>query len=114
MMSMASRYTKVIRIVLLTVALVASGALFDASVLLADAGADYPGTVVMVDATAGKLAVKKEGGGSRFTFVVNDKTQFGGPGLKSLQDLRQGAAVTVNYIVNGSQYIALKVTAKGK
>ena len=79
----------------------------------ADAGTDYPGTVVMVDASAGKLAVKKEGGGSRFTFVVNDKTQFEG-GLKSLKDLQQGSAVVVKYVTEGSRYMALKVTPKGK
>jgi len=79
----------------------------------ADAGTDYPGTVVMVDASAGKLAVKKEGGGSRFTFVVNDKTQFEG-GLKSLKDVKQGSAVVVKYVTEGSQYTALKVTPKGK
>ena len=79
----------------------------------ADAGIDYPGTVVMVDPGAGKLAVKKEGGGSRFTFVVNDKTQFEG-GLKSLKDVKQGAPVLVKYVTEGSQYTALKVTAKGK
>ena len=79
----------------------------------ADAGTDYPGTVVMVDASAGKLAVKKEGGGSRFTFVVNDKTQFDG-GIKSLKDVKQGAPVIVKYMVEGSQYTALKITARTK
>lgn len=77
----------------------------------ADAGTDYPGTVVMVDSNAGKLGVKKEGGGSRFTFVVTDQTQFDG-GIKSLKDLKQGAGVVVKYVVNGSQYVALKITRK--
>jgi Cu/Ag efflux protein CusF len=80
---------------------------------LAQSGTEFPGTVVMVDQAAGKLAVKKEAGGTRFTFVVNDKTQFEGPGLKSLKDIKKGDNVTVNYQVTGSQYVAVKVT-KGK
>ena len=79
----------------------------------ADSSTEYPGTVVMVDASAGKLVVKKDGGGSRFTFTVNDKTQFEG-GIKSLKDIKQGTPVTVKYVVEGSQYMALKITAKTK
>jgi hypothetical protein len=74
---------------------------------------DFPGTILSADAAAGKLAVKKEGSGTRFTFVVNEKTQFiGGP--KSLGDLKKGDNVTVTYSVVGGQYIAQKVAAKGK
>jgi len=80
-------------------------------VLAADAPVEYPGTVVMVDAAAGKLAVKKEGGSTRFTFVVNDKTQFDG-GAKSLKDLKKDDKVTVSYVVNGSQYLAQKIAKK--
>src|SRR5438132_8072650 len=40
---------------------------------LAESGTDFPGTVLMVEPAAGKLSVKKDGGGTRFTFVVNDK-----------------------------------------
>lgn len=92
---------------------VASWALL-APASLAQSGTDFPGTAVMVDPAAGKLAVKKEAGGTRFTFVVNDKTRFEGPGLKSLKDVKKGDSVTVNYQVTGSQYVALKVTAKSK
>ncbi len=79
---------------------------------LAQGGTDFPGTVLMVDPTAGKLSVKKDGGGTRFTFVVNDKTQFEGTGLKNLKDVKKGDNVTVNYVVTGSQYIAQKVSKK--
>lgn len=77
----------------------------------ADDAVDYPGTVVLVDVAAGKLAVKKEGGGTRFTFVVNGKTQFQGS-AKSLKDLQKGDNVTVTYVVNGSQYLAQRITKK--
>jgi hypothetical protein len=82
--------------------------------VLGESGTDFAGTVVMVDVASGKFGVKKEGGGSRFTFVVNEKTQFGGPDLRSLGDVKPGTLVTVNYSVKGSQYIANKVTATGK
>ncbi|MGH7230587.1 MAG: hypothetical protein ACREJU_04420 [Nitrospiraceae bacterium] len=78
----------------------------------AESGTEFPGTVLAVDAAAGKLAVKKEGGGTRFTFVVNEKTQFSGD-VKNLADLKKGDSVNVTYSVAGSQYIAQKV-AKGK
>jgi hypothetical protein len=74
-------------------------------------GTDFSGTVLMVDPVAGKLAVKKAGGGTRFTFVVNDKTQFEGA-TGSLKDLKTGDAVTVHYQVAGSQYLALKIASK--
>jgi len=80
--------------------------------VLAQAGTDFPGTVLMVDPAAGKLSVKKDGGGTRFTFVVNDKTQFEGAGLKSLKDVKKGDNVMVNYVVSGSLYIAQKVSKK--
>ena len=79
---------------------------------LAESGTDFPGTVLMVDPAGGKLSVKKDGGGTRFTFVVNDKTQFEGAGLNSLKDVKKGDNVTVNYVVTGSQYIAEKVSRK--
>jgi len=79
---------------------------------LAESGTDFPGTVLMVDPAAGKLSVKKDGGGTRFTFVVNDKTKFEGAGLNSLKDVKKGDNVTVNYVVTGSQYIAQKVSKK--
>ncbi|HKW85888.1 MAG TPA: hypothetical protein VJM82_02360 [Nitrospiraceae bacterium] len=85
---------------------------FAVGLVLAQAGIDFPGTVLMVDPAAGKLSVKKDGGGTRFTFVVNDKTQFGGAGLKSLKDVKKGDNVTVNYVVSGSLYIAQKVSKK--
>ena len=86
---------------------------WEGHVLAANVATEYAGTVVMVDVKAGKMAVKKEGGGSRFTFVVNDKTQFDG-GIKSLKDVKQDLPVTVRYVVEGSQYVALKVTARPK
>ncbi len=79
----------------------------------ADTGTEFPGTVLSVDAATGKFAVKKDSGGTRFTFVANDNTQFEG-GPKSIKELKQGDHVLVLYQVTGSQYIALKVTAKGK
>jgi hypothetical protein len=78
------------------------------------AGTDFPGTVVMVDPGAAKISVKKEQGGTRFTFVVNDKTRFSGPGLKSLADVKKGDEVTVTYSVNGSQYVAETIVARTK
>ena len=81
---------------------------------LAQGATDFVGTVLTVDAAAGKLSVKKADGGTRFTFVVNDKTQFAGAGVKSLADVKKGDSVTVTYVVSGSQYIAAKVAAKGK
>lgn len=83
-----------------------------AAPVFAESGTDFPGTVLMVDPAAGKLSVKKDGGGTRFTFVVNDKTQFEGAGLNSLKDVKKGDNVTVNYVVTGSQYIAQKVSKK--
>lgn len=77
----------------------------------ADTGTEFPGTVVTVDQATGKFAVKKESGGTRFTFVANDKTKFEG-GPKSLKELKQGDHVVVLYQATGPQYIALKVSLK--
>jgi hypothetical protein len=77
----------------------------------AQAGTDFQGTVLTADPAAGKLIVKKDEGGTRFTFVVNDKTQFTGSGLKNLADLKKGDHVVVTFLVNGAQYVAQKVTA---
>lgn len=66
---------------------------------------DFPGTVLKVDAAAGKLTVKK--GGTRFTFIVDGRTQYAG--IKALQDIKAGATVTVSYIAMGSQYVAQKI-----
>lgn len=70
---------------------------------------DFPGTVLKVDDAAGKLTVKKEG--TRFTFVVDGRTQYAG--VNALKEIKAGDAVTVTYIVMGSQYIAQKI-AKSK
>ena len=67
-----------------------SAGLIGMSSVWAETGTDFAGTVLTVDPAAGKLGVKKEGGGTRFTFVVNDKTQFSGPGLTSLKDVKKG------------------------
>jgi hypothetical protein len=78
----------------------------------AQTATDFAGTVLSVDAAAGKLAVKKTDTGTRFTFAVNEKTRFG-EGLKDLADLKKGDHVTVTYSVVGSQYVAQNVV-KGK
>ena len=71
---------------------------------------DFPGTVLSVDAAAGKLAVKKDGGGTRFTFVVTDKTQF--QGLAGVKGVKKDDHVLVQYQVEGGKYLALKVVKK--
>lgn len=81
---------------------------------MAQQGAEFAGTVLSVDVAAKKFAVLKEGGGTRFTFVTNDQTQFKGEGLKSVSDLKKGDAVTVTYKVVGSQYQAHVVAKKAK
>ncbi|CAI4030237.1 hypothetical protein DNFV4_00664 [Nitrospira tepida] len=75
---------------------------------------EFAGTVLSVDVGAKKFAVLKEGGGTRFTFVANDQTQFKGEALKSVGDLKKGDAVTVTYKVVGSQYQAQVVAKKAK
>ncbi len=70
---------------------------------------EFAGTVLMVDAAGGKLVVKKDG--TRFGFVTTKKTQYAG-GLKSLQDVSNGDAVSVLYEVTGRQYVAQKITGK--
>lgn len=90
--------------------LVVSGV--SAPLVVAQSGTEFGGTVVTVDAAAGKLTVKKEGGGTRFTFTANDKTRFEGPGLTSLKDVKKGDRVMVTYIVTGSRYLAQKVAKK--
>lgn len=80
----------------------------------AQGAVEFAGTVLSVDVGAKKFAVLKEGGGTRFTFVVNDQTQFKGEGLKGLSDLKKGDEVTVTYRVVGSQYLAQGVTKKTK
>jgi hypothetical protein len=75
----------------------------------AEGGTAFVGTVLSVDAASGKFAVKKDGGGSRFTFVANEKTHFDG-GAKAVKDLKKDDHVAVLYQVQGSQYLALNVT----
>jgi len=77
----------------------------------AQTGTDFSGTVLMVNVAEGKITVKKEGGGTRFTFVADDKTRFDG-GPKGLKDLKKDDKVTVTYVVMGSQYFAQKVAKK--
>jgi hypothetical protein len=86
----------------------------DAVTAHAQGGTDFPGTVLAADAAAGKLTVKKDDGGTRFTFVVNEKTQFAGDGPKSLAGVKKGDHVIVTYTVNGTQYVAQKVTSGSK
>lgn len=73
---------------------------------------EFPGTVLKIDQATGKFAVKKDGSGTRFTFVADEKTSFGGPGLASLKDLKKDDHVMVLYHVQGSQYLATSVTKK--
>ncbi len=82
-----------------------------AAAVHARGGTDFKGTVLTVDRAVGKLVVKKDEGGTRFTFVVNDKTQFTGNALKSLADIKKSDHVIVNFLVNGPQYVAQTVTA---
>jgi hypothetical protein len=81
---------------------------------LAQAGeaTEFPGTVLKVDQATGKFAVKKDGSGTRFTFIANEKTKFSGTGLASLKDLKKDDHVMVLYQVKGSQYLAASVTKK--
>jgi hypothetical protein len=79
--------------------------------VFSETGTEFSGTVLTVDMSAGKFAVKKEGGGTRFTFVANEKTTFEG-GPKSIKDLKKDDKVAVFYQVQGSQYLALRVTKK--
>lgn len=79
---------------------------------LADNGIEFPGTVLTVDLAAGKFAVKKDSGGTRFTFVANDKTKFQGAGLASLKDLHKDDKITVLYQMQGSVYLAISVTKR--
>jgi hypothetical protein len=72
-------------------------------------GTEFVGAVLSVDPSSGKFAVKKDGGGSRFTFVADDKTHFDG-GLQGLKDLKKDDHVAVVYQVKDSQYVALNVT----
>jgi hypothetical protein len=82
------------------------------SLVQAGEGTEFPGVVLMVDQAAGKFAVKKDGGGTRFTFVANEKTKFSGSGLSSLSDLKKDDHVVVFYHVQGSQYLAASITKK--
>jgi hypothetical protein len=82
-----------------------------AAAVHAQGGTDFKGTVLTADPATGKLVVKKDEGGTRFTFVVNDKTQFTGNALTGLADIKKGDHVIVNFLVNGSQYVAQTVTA---
>jgi hypothetical protein len=75
-------------------------------------GTEFTGTVLTVDQVAGKFAVKKDGGGTRFAFVVTDKTTFSGTGLTSLKDLKKDDHVVVVYQVQGAKYLAAHVTKK--
>ena len=79
------------------------------SPVLAQNVVGFTGTVLKVDDVSGKLTVKKDG--TRFTFVVDGRTQYAG--VKALKEIKVGDAVTVAYIVMGSQYIAQKI-AKSK
>ncbi|WP_447978698.1 hypothetical protein [Candidatus Nitrospira bockiana] len=96
-------------VVLLTLGLAAT-----APLAWGEPGVEFPGTVLTVDAAAGKLTVKKDPGGTRFTFTVDDKTRFGGADVKGLSDVKKGDRVTVTYATRGSLYVAQAVTVQRK
>lgn len=75
-------------------------------------GTEFPGTVVSVDQGAAKFSVKKDGGGTRFTFVTDDKTTYSGTGLTSVKDLKKDDHVVVTYQVQGTKYVATGVAKK--
>jgi hypothetical protein len=77
----------------------------------AAAEVEFAGAVISADAKTGKMAVKKEGGGTRFTFVTNEQTRWEG-GLKGIGDVKKDDSVVVVYQVQGSQYIAIRVAPK--
>jgi hypothetical protein len=93
--------------IILTIILAACVGIIGAPVLAQNA-VDFPGTVLKVDDVAGKLTVKKDG--TRFTFVVDGRTQYAG--VKALKDIKAGDRVTVSYLVMGSQYVAQKIAKK--
>ncbi len=102
--STASRWTALV--------LLLAAWMVQADPVWAQGATDFAGSVLVVDAEAGKLAVKKADGGTRFTFVVTDKTVYEG-GPASLKDIKKGDAVVVTYVVKGPQYVAQKIV-KGK
>lgn len=73
---------------------------------------EFSGTVLTVDQATGRFAVRKDGGGTRFTFTANGHTKFAGAGLASLKDLKKDNHVLVVYRVQGSQYLADSITRK--
>lgn len=77
---------------------------------LAGEAVDFPGTVIAADAAANKLAVRKDGGGTRFSFTVTEKTRF--QGVTGLKDLKKDEHVVVQYQVEGGKYLAIAVTKK--
>lgn len=80
-----------------------------ATIVVAQSGTDFSGTVMKTDVSMKKLTVKKDEGGTRFTFIVHDKTHFTGR-LKGLEDVKAGDRVVVNYVVKESQYLAQTIT----
>lgn len=95
---------------LLLLVVFASG-IMTAELAGAAAEVEFAGTVISADAKTGKIAVKKELGGTRFTFVTNEQTRWES-GLKGIGDLKKDDHVVVGYQVQGSQYIALRVAPK--
>jgi hypothetical protein len=102
---------RVCLVVVMSVVVAMSLVGFAASVQSAE-GTEFPGIVLTVDQAAGKFAVKKDGGGTRFTFLADDKTTFSGTGLTSLKDLKKDDHVVVTYQVQGPKYLAIRVARK--
>ena len=76
----------------------------------ADQVTEFHGSVLTVDVAAKKLVVKKDSGGTRFTFVTSDTTVY--EGVKTFGDLKKDDHVAVTFVVTGSQYLAHKVVKK--
>jgi hypothetical protein len=85
-----------------------AGAMMSASFAMAAGEVEFAGTVLAADAKAGKLTVKKDAGGTRFTFLTNEETRWE-PDLKGIGDLKKEDHVTVWYQMQGSQYVARRV-----
>jgi hypothetical protein len=100
--------THIVKALIIVILLMALAVIMPAAPVHAEA--DFTGTVLSVDEPAGKVVVKTEGSGTRFTFVVNEKTEF--QGAKNLKDIKKGQSLTIRYQASGSQYVARKITAK--
>ncbi|HUK55132.1 MAG TPA: hypothetical protein VLY20_00550 [Nitrospiria bacterium] len=73
----------------------------------------YSGQVVKVDAAEHQMIVKNPQSGGRIKFAVTDGTAItAGNEKKRLGDIKAGEAVDIEYALEGSKYIAHKITLK--